>query len=81
MNTARVLLNEVSKLEEFVKITERCPIAVYATGSNPEDESVVNAKGMFGLLSINVKEPITVFTRKTDEDSERYFDSIAKFIV
>lgn len=81
MNTAIVLLNEVSKLEEFVKITERCPVAVYATDSNPEDESVVNAKGMLGLLSINVKEPITVFTKKVDEDSERYFDSIAKFIV
>ena len=81
MNTAIVLLNEVSKLEEFVKITERCPVAVYATDSNPEDESVVNAKGMLGLLSINVKEPITIFTKKVDEDSERYFDSIAKFIV
>ncbi|MBR3599868.1 MAG: HPr family phosphocarrier protein [Lachnospiraceae bacterium] len=77
-STMNVSLNEVEKLKKFVNVVSKTDLKVKAISSVDEDY-VINAKSIFGLLSLNLSEPIIIQVKDVDEEVDKFFDSIAEF--
>lgn len=77
-STMNVSLNEVEKLKKFVNVVSKTDLKVKAISLVDEDY-VVNAKSIFGLLSLNLSEPIIIQVKDVAEEVDKFFDSIAEF--
>lgn len=77
-STMNVRLNEVEKLKKFVNVVSRTDLKVKAI-STTDEEYVINAKSIFGLLSLDLSAPIMIQVKGVDEEVDKFFDSISEF--
>lgn len=78
MESVKVYLNEISKLKEYLSIVEKSSDMLYATDASG---CKVNAKGILGLMSLDLREPITLLTEDDNVSPIELFPEIRRFVV
>lgn len=77
MSECKVFLNEIDKLYAFVNIMQKFDLKIDACS----DDYVLNAKSIFGLMSLDLSRPIIIRVHNTSEEAQEMFDAIADYIV
>lgn len=73
-----VLINSAEKVKAFVLATSsvKCDIDLIA------GRSYLDAKSILGILSVNLKNPVTIVVNSDDSDEiESLYDNIKEFII
>ena len=77
MPERKVYLNEIDKLYAFVNIMQKFDLKVDACS----DDYVLNAKSIFGIMSLDLSRPITIKVHSTSEEAQELFDAITDYII
>lgn len=78
MSRCKVLLDSISALKRFIVLADKSPVYVWATD---DTGTRVRANSQMALMLFDLTKPLTIEIETVDEDAEKFFDSIAEFMV
>lgn len=74
----KVLINNINKIQEFVKITNHCSFDIdLVSGSNV----YLDAKSLLGILSCNYQEPLSIFIHADEKESQQLLMDLDEYII